>query len=109
MREFAEATLRFADRIERAIEREAVEIIGDDDARGRARHAVELEEGLRRVISRRHFRHRFLRAVRHQHNVGRRLQRRQAGDAARNRLGYASTHQFRFAHFARGQRRFRQP
>ena len=47
-----EAPLGLADRIERAVEREPVEIVGDLDAARRARDAVELEERAGREVGR---------------------------------------------------------
>ena len=103
-----EPALGIADRIERAIEREPVEIVRDHDIAHGAGDAVEPEEGFGREIGRGHLGDRLAGAVGHQHDIGRRRQHRQTGDAARQLVRHARLAQARPRALARGGGRFRQ-
>ena len=97
-----------ADRIEGAIERQSIEIVGHDDIRHRIGDAIELEECLGRKIGRGHFGHRLAGAIRHQRDIGRGLEYGKTADAARQRIGYAGVDKLRHARVTRIRRRLRQ-
>ena len=93
--------LGVADRIERAVERQPVEIVGHLDVAGGARDAVEAEEGFGREIGGRNLGDLLPGAVGDQHDIGRRSEHRQIGEPARELLGHAGLGQLGDARVAR--------
>ena len=103
-----EPPLGVADGIERAVERQPVEIIRHDDAARRRHHAVDAEIRLGGEVGRDDRGDRLLGAVGDQHDVGRRGDLRNVGDAARQRLRHAGIGQFLRARRPRRGRILRQ-
>ena len=103
-----EPPLGIADRIERAVEREPVEIIRDHDAAGGAGDLIEPEERLGREIGRRDLGDILARAVGDHHDIGRRDEHPQRGEAARKLVRHASLRELGLALPARGSGRLRQ-
>ena len=83
------AALRILDRIERAVERKAIEVIRDADFARRRHHAIEPEIRAAGKVCRRNIDDRLAGAVGNQNDIRRERQHGQIGDAARQRLGHA--------------------
>ena len=100
--------LRIADRIERAVERQPVEIVGDDDAARGIGDVIEPEERLGGKIGGRDLGDVLAGAVGDQHDVGRRRQRRQRRRSGAPARPARLLRQLVLARPARGRRRLRQ-
>ena len=103
-----QAAFRIADRIPGAVERQAVEIIGDRDLAGRAGDAVEIEKRAGGEIGCGHLADRFSGPVGDQNDVGRGGQRPEIGDTERQFVRNARLRELLLPRRARLERLFRQ-
>src|SRR5262249_43305572 len=96
-----EPPFRVADRIERAVERKAIEIVGNDDAARGAGDVIETKERRGGEIDRRNLGNILPGALRHHDDVRRGDERRQRGEAARKLVRHALLAQIGLAPRAR--------